>query len=170
MPSATFKSKMSLGEAQELADQLVRAFIDLGMRRAEVCGSVRRRKPVVGDIDIVVDGPLSILREPNRHILVLHGLLPWSWVDGGEKKCTLSYHGRQVNVLRSDEEHWGAAMFYFTGPHAYGIAYRVRAKRMGMLLNDKGLWRGTTCLASRTEKDIYEALGKEYKDPRERGK
>ncbi len=156
----SFKSKMSLREAQLLAFDLEGLFVRSGLRgQFAVCGSVRRQRPEVGDIDLVVDGDLSRLCESCW----------WRWVEGGEKKATLEFRGRQVNILRSDPEHWGAAVLYFTGPHGYNIGMRRRAKEMGYRLNERGLWDGDRCLASRTEEDIYWALGKEWKFPDKRG-
>jgi DNA polymerase/3'-5' exonuclease PolX len=168
--AASFKSRIPLHEAQLLADQLRRAMIDLGFKRVQACGSVRRLVATVGDIDLVADGDLSLLREAADPILVLHGLLPWKFMDGGMAKCTLDYWGKQVNVLRSDSEHWGAAILYFTGPSDYNIQCRALAKRKGMLLNEKGLFKEGVCLASETEGDICRALGKTLRDPCERGK
>ena len=52
----SFKSKMPLAEAQRLAENLKRELEKLGMEYVVICGSVRREKPEVGDLDIVVVG------------------------------------------------------------------------------------------------------------------
>jgi DNA polymerase (family X) len=60
--------------------------------------------------------------------------------------------------------------FFLTGPAGYGIAYRRMAKAKGWKLDQYGLWnQHGELIASRTEHDIYKALGKEYKEPQERG-
>lgn len=160
----SFKSKMPLQRAEELAEKLKRILInEMGARRVQVCGSIRRRKPEVGDIDAVVDMDMLKLRVNQDRVW-------WEYVDGGESKATISLEGVQVNLLRSDDEHWGAAIFYFTGPHDYNIAYRARAKKMGLLLNEKGLFNAAgVCLACKLESDIYAQLGKQYKAPEQRG-
>lgn len=164
----TFKTKMPLERAQALAEELREALRAAGCRRVEVCGSVRRMKPEVGDLDLVIDGDLEAVRE-------LHGR-KWTWKEGGESKATIDFKGVQVNLLRSDPEHWGAATFYFTGPFDYNIAYRKRAKQLGLLLNEKGLFLNEEgpnkgqCIASRTEEEIYNKLGRHFKPPELRGK
>lgn len=140
--------------------RLLGHLLDAGMTHVAVCGSVRRERPEVGDIDLLVIGDLSRLRGENSW---------WRWVEGGEKKATLEFEGRQVNVLATGWVAWGAAMLYFTGPHDYNIGMRRLAKSRGLKLNEYGLWRGNELLASRSETDIYQALGKEFKNPWERG-
>lgn len=157
----SFKSKMSLGEAEKLALDLRRELVKSGLRGIHVCGSVRREKPEVGDLDLVVIGDLNWLREPGR---------PWRYVDGGEKKCTLKYEGRQVNILKTEDGRVGAAMLYFTGNATFNLIMRRKAKAMGLKLNEYGLWKGEEFIAGTYEVDIFDALGMEFKSPRERSK
>jgi DNA polymerase (family 10) len=159
----TFKTRTPLADALFWAGALEQDLLALpSFHRVQVCGSVRRRKDTVGDLDLVVDGDLNEVKNTKGK---------WTWMEGGEAKATIEYHGMQVNLLRSDENSWGAAIFYFTGPHDYNIAYRRRAKGLGMLLNEKGLFSVVSgaCIASRTEHEIYRALGKVWKRPEERG-
>lgn len=157
---ASFKQRMPFGQAVSLASFLRDRLFEAGMDRVEVCGSIRREKGEVGDIDMVVEGDLDRLHR-NRW---------WRWVDGGDRKATLEFQGQQVNLLRSDPDHWGAATLYFTGPSDYNIGLRALAKRRGLKLNEHGLFRGSELLASRTEREIYEALGKNWTPPTARGK
>lgn len=157
----TFKSKTPLRQAQAIAHELRSLLLAVGLERAEVAGSVRRGKSEVGDLDIVVQGDLTKVREA-------HGA--WTWMEGGDRKATLSYKGMQVNLVASLPEEWGSMLLYFTGPRDYNIAYRARAKRMGLKLNEHGLWRGEERIAGRTEDEVYQALGKRWKAPSQRGK
>ncbi len=157
--SVSFKSKMTLVEARELAGDLLALLRQAGIRHAQVCGSVRRQRPEVGDLDLVVDGDLPRLRESPH----------WRWADGGSRKATLEFRGRQVNLLKADEGSWGSAVLYFTGPQGYNIGMRALAKGRGLKLNERGLWRGDERVAGETEMEIYGALGKEYRIPEERG-
>lgn len=166
----TFKGKLRLEDAQRLSRWIEDFLVhQLGFAKAQTCGSVRRQRPEVGDLDIIVDGPLGLLRSSAA------AGAGFRWVEGGDEKATLAYEPTgarfaiQINILRTGPERWGAAMLYFTGPAGYNIAYRARAKRMGMLLNENGLFRLGQCIASKTEEDIYKALGKKYKSPEDRG-
>ena len=79
--------------------------------------------------------------------------------------------GEQVDIYRTDPESLGAMMLYLTGPQEYNIIMRAKAKRKGMLLNQKGLYDRETreFIAGETEQDIYNAMELEYKPPELRG-
>lgn len=79
--------------------------------------------------------------------------------------------GEQVDIYRTDPENFGAMLLFLTGPQQYNIIMRAKAKRKGMLLNQKGLYTRDTreWIASDTEEDIYDALGLQYKEPELRG-
>ena len=57
---------------------------------------------------------------------------------------------------------------YFTGPKAHNIGMRARAKAKGLRLNQNGLFRDGVRIASKTEQDIFDALGETYQEPGER--
>jgi len=158
---ASYKTKQTLEDARKIADYLKGMMLTHGFKEVAIVGSIRRCEPMVGDIDIVADGDLLSLQH-------LPGV---DWKRGGEESATFVYQGQQVNVIRADRESWGAAIFYLTGPAQYQVAYRARAKRMGLRLNQNGLFdQHNARIAGRTEESIYEALDKEWKSPELRGK
>jgi len=166
----SFKSKMKLYEANALAEQLTLDLMRAGMTRVEVCGSVRRQKPEVGDLDIVVAGDITQLKLPEH----AHR---WRYADGGIHKCTLEYDGRQVNILRADESpeygNWGAAILYFTGSSTFNLIMRRKAKKRGLKLNEYGLWTVPPYngwLAGTTEEGIFTALEMAFVPPTSRSK
>lgn len=79
--------------------------------------------------------------------------------------CALS-----VRLWRAESVHLGAALFKYTGPTGYVIGYCSIAKRLGMKLNETGLWAGDHRVAGETEESIYSALGKTFKPPADRGR
>jgi len=60
---------------------------------------------------------------------------------------------------------------FLTGPQEFNIIMRGRAKRKGMILNQKGLYNRETreWIAGENEEEIFNALGLEYKEPELRG-
>jgi DNA polymerase (family 10) len=76
--------------------------------------------------------------------------------------------GLRVDVRIVDENQWGAALLYFTGSKEHNIELRKRAIAKGWKLNEYGLFDGDKVIAQRNEKDIYEALGLKYCEPRNR--
>jgi DNA polymerase (family 10) len=60
-----------------------------------------------------------------------------------------------------DPEAFGAALQYFTGSKDHGVKIRERAVRMGLKLNEYGVFRvrDDHRIAGRTEEEVYEAVG-----------
>jgi DNA polymerase (family 10) len=154
-------SKMSLSVAEVLATKLVEELQQLGFAKTQVAGSIRRKEKWIGDIDLIVDGDMSLLSKvPELSIF-----------EGGKERVSALYKGQQVNFFRSTPGSWGAALFYVSGPSGYHIGYRMKAKNRCWVLNQHGLFdEKGKLLASATEEEIYKCFGKEYKAPEKRGK
>jgi DNA polymerase (family X) len=124
-------------------------------------GSVRRGKEEdIHDLDVIYVGD---------RIPPIRGAAAYVQ---GPKVQRFILDGEQVDVYLVDEEHFGAMMLYLTGPQKYNIVMRAKAKYKGMLLNQYGLWtreEPRELIASRTEEDIYDAMGLAYKPPELRG-
>ena len=146
-----------LVEAFPLARSLAARLSALeSVEAAETCGSVRRFSETVGDIDIVV-----ATTDPSAVSEFVVGLPEVSEVigSGGTKTSFLTREGMQVDVRTVEPEQLGSALLYFTGSKAHNIALRQRALDRGWLLSEYGLFEGETVIASKTEADIYQALG-----------
>ena len=128
-----------------------------------VCGSYRREKPNPGDIDIVL-----IPKAPYTLPEILPANEGINWL--GDKKAQVIVDGEKVDFKVTTPEGKGAAILYFTGSAGYNIGLRIRAKKMGMKLNEYGIWDRETneYLGGKTEEEIYEVLGKKFKEPRDR--
>jgi DNA polymerase (family 10) len=135
----------------------------------EIAGSIRRGCEVVGDLDLVAVVPDFECRE-HWATSILGCLEGVEIHEGGPRRASGSVDGFAVNLWCCLEEEFGACLFYATGPKGYNIAYRRKAKAAGWLLNEKGLWdeQGHR-IAGHDECSIYNALGREWKDPSVRG-
>ncbi len=160
--TAESKRRVPLAQAEDVALTLSVKLGFAGASRVTVAGSIRRRKPDVGDIDMIVVSPD---KDP-RQLLAECGA---TVVQGGTERAFGFFQELAVNVWRCPPESFGAMLFYTTGPSQYAIAYRMKAKRAGLLLNEKGLFRDGKMIAGETEESIYQALGKEWKKPELRG-
>jgi len=147
------------GFAQSLANRI--GDIE-GVTDAVSCGSLRRFSETVGDVDVVVateDAPLV-------HEEVLGFPEVAEVVGSGETKTSfLTREGLQVDVRTVAPGQLGSALLYFTGSKAHNIQLRQKAIDRGWLLSEYGLFDGDDVVASKTEADIYEALGLEYIPP-----
>jgi DNA polymerase (family 10) len=151
-----------------IADLLVnelRAFPQA--EKVEVAGSFRRGSETSGDLDIVVStqhGP-EVLRAFARLPQVETVLLC------GDTKCSVEVAGAfQVDCRAIEPESFGAAMQYFTGSQSHNVKLRGRALRLGMMLNEYGLYRlnDDTKVGGETEEDVYSALGLRWIPPQDR--
>ena len=130
-----------------------------GLDQLSAAGSVRRGKETIGDVDLIVTGAAA--REA-MDAFVKHPSVT-EVLGKGENKASVrfGFEGLQVDLRALPAESYGAAMQYFTGSKEHNVALRARAQRMGLTLNEYGLYRVETneLLAGRTEEEIYQALG-----------
>jgi DNA polymerase (family 10) len=154
--------------ARSAADRMVahlRETADVG--EISVCGSVRRWKETIGDIDLLVASEdaapvmAAFTSAPNvERILAL----------GDTKSSVIVERGLQIDLRVVPDASWGAALLYFTGSKEHNVRLRGYALRKKLLLNEYGLYRvgeekGGTPVASRTEEEIYAALSMDWIPP-----
>lgn len=151
-----------------------------------VCGSYRREKPESGDIDALIteESYTSLNPMAGRQLLPdfvksLHaaGYLVGDLASGQKKYmgvCKLpgnpTHRRIDLRCLPSDQFHFGT--LYFTGSRESNVRLRKEALRRGLKLSEYGLTRigsGEGVLDQVTsESDIFQALGFNYIEPRER--
>ncbi len=137
-----------------------------GVEEVKICGSVRRFRESVADIDLVVAAPPNtwpdVMQAVSDHSLVEETLL-----SGITKTSVLTRNGLSMDVRVVDPSQLGAALLYFTGSKAHNVKLRQLAIASDQLLNEYGLFpRGEDRpVASGTEEDIYTALGMSWVPP-----
>ena len=148
----------------------IRSFPEV--REAAVAGSVRRWRETVGDIDIV-----AASKEPKKVMARFLKLPQIAHIYGaGDTKTNVRLKsGIDCDLRVVPPESWGAALSYFTGSKDHNVALREIAIKKGWKLNEYGLFarsrtsRGKsdfgTCIAGRTEEEIYKKLGLRYIEP-----
>jgi DNA polymerase (family X) len=119
-------------------------------------GSLRRGCETCGDLDILAAGAPATLMEAFTSYASVENVL----ARGTTKSSVHMWGGFQVDLRLVPRESLGAALQYFTGSKAHNIALRDRAIRMGLKLNEYGLYREDgSSIAGASEEEIYEALG-----------
>jgi DNA polymerase (family X) len=154
-----------ISEAMPLAERLVSDLGTLpGVSDVAYCGSLRRLSETIGDVDITV---ASSEPQPVMDFVASHGVVAEVIAHGATKTSILTREGLQVDCRVVAPEQFGSATLYFTGSKSHNIALRQRAIDRGLLLNEYGLIDKETkeVIASRTEEEIYAALGLAYIPP-----
>ncbi len=166
------KIALPYAAAQGLMTQLARQLRNVGVGPSSivVAGSLRRKKAMVGDLDVLlVDPPAhawASLVTQSGLTLDAHGPLKASgWFRSHRKKI-------RVDFRRVTRDSLGAALEYFTGPAGHNLGMRTKAKKLGLRLSEYGLFNVKTGerVAGETEQSIYEKLGHQWKPPESRGR
>jgi len=122
-------------------------------------GSIRRWKETTGDIDILVASrqPANVMRAFTSLSLVRQVLGA-----GDTRSSIVTVADVQIDLRVVPPDSFGAAMQYFTGSKEHNVKLRAIAVRKGLKLNEYGVFPiddDTTNLASRTEEEVYAAIG-----------
>ncbi|MBI3821957.1 MAG: DNA polymerase/3'-5' exonuclease PolX [Planctomycetes bacterium] len=162
-------NRVRLDQAMMIAESIVAELKKIpGIHRMELCGSVRRRKETIRDIDILVSAndaaPImdAFVKLPNVQKVVGHG----------ETKSSVTMTGVDHNMARvlinadlrvvSDKQ-FPFALNYFTGSKEHNIRLRQRAIDYGYKLNEYDLAGCKKHIEE--EPDIYKALDLDYVPP-----
>ena len=152
--------RLPIGPALRIAEGLVERIGEVdGVTAVRYCGSLRRFRDSVADIDLLVvaDDP-----EPAIGALLAEGT---ETLGSGEGGASVRTSDLQVDLRVVGQDQLGSASLYFTGSKAHNIALRQRAIARGWMLNEYGLMEDDTVIASATEGDIYRALDLEFIPP-----
>lgn len=164
-----FKKQIPLAEARTVAEELKKA-LEPYCFGSMIAGSIRRRRPVVHDIDIVCQ-PLNF----NALILKLQSM---GCSYGGEKLARFIFKEVRVDLYFAIPETWATLLLIRTGSRESNIRLCSIARGKGLKLHadGSGLFRidvqgceGNEVLIARSsEESIYEALEIPYEEPWER--
>jgi DNA polymerase (family 10) len=155
-----------LSFGQKVAAELIPYLSETGgIENIAPAGSLRRGKDTIGDLDLLVTGPGAaqalerFVQHPKARTVL----------GKGPNKASIQYglEGLQVDLRALPHESYGAAMQYFTGSKEHNILLRSRALKLGVTLNEYGLFRvdNEQRVAGETEEEIYAALGLRWIPP-----
>jgi DNA polymerase (family 10) len=178
---AEARKRMNIADALPVAEALLEQVRQLeGVEKAEIAGSLRRRRETIGDVDLI--GALKHPDDGDRVSKAFTQLPEVARVigQGRTKASIVTAGGLQVDLRLVPAIHFGAALQYFTGSKEHNVRLRSLAQSKAMTLNEWGLYRLTDYekaekktgeppaakpVASRTEEEIYAALGLQTPDP-----
>lgn len=181
---------MILHDAYKLAEK-IKGVLAPFCERIEIAGSIRRARPVVNDIDIVLLPLPGSAAEELRAILRKCAVVK----DGPQNMVVRSKCGQQIDVrfahgeirdlLTTTPSNWGAQLLCWTGSQEHNIYLNQCAQKMGLMLRaghalvaPGGSGRAATgddsqresphqekIIASATEEEIFKALGLDWIPP-----
>lgn len=167
----TAAARVRIGQALPIALALVHDIQQIkGVQDAQYCGSLRRGKETVGDIDIAVAADPQF-GQPISDALTAHPLVADVLGSGPTKTSFRTTAGLQIDVRVVPPASYGAAVLYFTGSKEHNVRLRERAIKRGLKLNEWGLFKTTqdaqeeTQIAGASETDVYNALDLAYIPP-----
>ncbi|HEV2339890.1 MAG TPA: hypothetical protein VGT05_03970 [Patescibacteria group bacterium] len=134
--------------------------------KAEPLGSLRRRRPTVGDIDIAVasDKPHEVIEHfasyPYKKRVIEKGPATSSILTNG---------GQQIDLMVQPVESFGSLLQHFTGSKNHNIHLRDYALKKGLSLSEYGIKNLKSKEGVRkhfaTEQAFYQALGMDWIPP-----
>jgi DNA polymerase (family X) len=163
--------RLRIDEAVALAEMLLEGLKTCaGIQQMELCGSLRRRKEIIQDIDILVSCEDST--EVMDCFVGLPGVV--QVVGRGDTKASVVVQQRlglgapvamnaDLRVVR--KEQFPFALHYFTGSKDHNIAMRARAQQYGLKLNEYELAGLNQSVRCKQEADIFSALDLDYIPP-----
>jgi len=115
--------KIELSEAQVIANK-VREYITPAMVRVEIAGSIRREKPVVGDIELVAivedqEKLLKLIGDVGQTIKTgVPGVIPWTPKADAKYIRVRLNEGMNLDLFVARPENWGGLFLMRTGSAA----------------------------------------------------
>ena len=170
--------RMLLGDVWPRTLELVEQF--RGMKEVidiSPAGSLRRKKETIGDIDILISidsagsQQASIEKVMEKFTSMPDVIKVWG---RGATKASVRVRGNvsaglstsfDIDLRVVPKESWGSALQYFTGSKEHNIKIRQIAIEKHLKLNEYGVFRGKKNIASRTEGEVYKAIGLRYLEP-----
>ena len=152
--------RLTLTKAWPVAEQLLAQVAALpGVVRAELCGSLRRRKETLGDLDVLVEASDEHALAITHAFVTLPGVR--EVLGEGPTRASVKLHdGLQADLRVVPPASWGAALHYFTGSKEHNIEMRRRALERGWKLSEYGVFDADgRSLGGREEAEVFALLG-----------
>jgi DNA polymerase (family X) len=130
--------------------------------RASLAGSLRRKKEIIKDIDIVASTD-----KPEMVMELFTGLDDVGDViaRGSTRSSIRLANGINADIRTVEDWQFPYALHHFTGSREHNTAMRSLAKKSGIKMNEYGLFKGKELIKCKSEKDIFGVFGMQYIPP-----
>lgn len=158
-----FQGKFLFSDIIEEAESIHRKIQDFKyVKRSSLAGSVRRKKEIVKDIDIVASTDNSSkvmdfftnLKEAKDII-----------ARGDTKSSIRLKSGINIDIRTVDDFQYPYALHHFTGSKEHNTAMRTAAKKENIKMNEYGLFKNGELINCSDEKDIFNFFSMDWIPP-----
>lgn len=133
--------------------------------RCSLAGSIRRRKEVIKDIDIIA----SCEEKSRGEIMDYFLSFPehTHTIGRGDTKSSMKIQsGINIDIRLVDDKEYPYALHHFTGSKEHNTAMRQRAKQRGLKINEYGIFTDNEeIIPAVDEKEFFKALGLDFIPP-----
>ncbi|MBC7810125.1 MAG: DNA polymerase/3'-5' exonuclease PolX [Burkholderiales bacterium] len=162
-------TRTPLGVAYPIAQSILERLLAMpNVLQGVAAGSIRRGRPTIGDVDLLVAVTSMDEAPPIMEAFVKMDEVERILGNGPTKSSVELHSGLQIDLRILAQERWGTALAYFTGSQAHNIRMRGLALDKGLSLNEhefsdpQGEKEPILCA---TEEDVYAAVGLPYIAP-----
>lgn len=156
-------TRMTLPYAFEISEKIVTYLKQSpDVEKVEALGSLRRRVPTIGDIDLAVatKKPKEIIdyfvKYPSKERVIEKGDVSASLLVSG---------GKQIDLLIQPVESFGSLLQHFTGSKNHNVHLREIALKKGLSLSEYGIKVKNKIKKYDNEEKFYNAIGLEFIPP-----
>jgi len=155
----------ALPAAQAILDKLLHI---PGALEGAVAGSIRRGRPTIGDIDLLVSVTSMDEAAPIMDAFVAAENVARVLGHGPTKSSVELLNGLQVDLRVLPKERWGTGLNYFTGSQAHNIKMRELALKKRLSLNEHAfspvddnnvIIESAEKILCATEEEVYAVVG-----------
>src|SRR3989338_5111379 len=171
------RERMDLAQAINTADKIIQSLKNNPyLQKISACGSLRRMKETVRDIDI-----LAVSDNPDK---IMDAFLRLPFVKdvrakGLTKSSVITKEGAQIDLRVVEERNFGAALIYFTGSKNFNIKLRQLAIKKKLKINEYGVFKVPAAggsasggkgdqeayLCGESEEEVFASLGLQFIQP-----